>query len=232
MDKPFKGSRTIKSEINDMNLGFKVNRKRIQRYMREMGIRVIYPGPNLSKRNRAQYVYPYLLRNVKPAHPNHVWGIDITYVAMQGRWMYLVAIIDWYSRAIVGHELAYTMNKEFVIKAVDDAVKKHGAPVILNSDQGSQFTSPAYINKLNEYGIKISMDGKGRALDNAITERFWRTIKWEDIYIKQYETPRDLRKGIDAYIRDYNHKRRHSSLNGKRPMEVYCSTNHLPQQSA
>lgn len=231
-DKPFKGSRTIKSEINDMNLGFKVNRKRIQRYMREMGIRVIYPGPNLSKRNRAQYVYPYLLRNVKPAHPNHVWGIDITYVAMQGRWMYLVAIIDWYSRAIVGHELAYTMNKEFVIKAVDDAVKKHGAPVILNSDQGSQFTSPAYINILNEYGIKISMDGKGRALDNAITERFWRTIKWEDIYIKQYETPRDLRKGIDAYIRDYNHKRRHSSLNGKRPMEVYCSTNHLPQQSA
>ena len=231
-NKPFKGSRTIKNDINDMNLGFKVNRKRIQRYMREMGIRVIYPGPNLSKRNRAQYVYPYLLRDVKPAHPNHVWGIDITYLAMQGRWMYLVAIIDWHTRAIVGHELAHTMNKEFVIKAVDDAVRKHGAPIILNSDQGSQFTSPAYIDKLKENGIKISMDGKGRALDNAITERFWRTIKWEDIYIKQYETPRDLRKGVDAYIRYYNHERRHSSINDRRPMEVYYSTSYLPRQSA
>jgi len=230
-EKPFKGSRTIKNDINAMNLGFRVNRKRIQRYMREMGIRVIYPGPNLSKRNRAQYVYPYLLRNVKPAHPNHVWGVDITYIAMQGRWMYLVAIIDWYSRKIVGYELSQAMNKEFVIKAVNDAVKKHGAPLILNSDQGSQFTSPDYVNTLKEYGIKISMDGKGRALDNAITERFWRTLKWEDIYIMQYETPRDLRKGIDAYIRYYNHERRHSSLDDRRPAEVYYSTSHLPQQS-
>jgi len=196
-EKTFKGSRRIRDDINNMNLGFRVNRKRIQHYMREMGIRVTYPGPNLSKRNRAQYVYPYLLRNVKPAHPNHVWGIDITYCAMQGRWMYLVAIIDWYSRMIVGYELSQTMNKEFVIKAVNDAVKKHGAPLILNSDQGSQFTSPVYVDILKEHGIKISMDGKGRALDNAITERFWRTLKWEDIYIMQYETPRELRQGID-----------------------------------
>ncbi|MGI6597989.1 MAG: IS3 family transposase [bacterium] len=116
-EKPFKGSRRIWDDINAMNLGIRVNRKRIQRYMREMGIHVIYPGPNLSKRNRAQYVYPYLLRNVTPAYPNHVWGIDITYCAMQGRWMYLVAIIDWYSRKIVGYELSQTMNKEFVIKA-------------------------------------------------------------------------------------------------------------------
>lgn len=137
-DKPFKGSRRIRDDINDLKLGFKVNRKRIQRYMREMGIQVIYPGPNLSKRNRAQYVYPYLLRNVTPAHPNHVWGIDITYCAMQGGWMYLVAIIGWYSRKIMGYELSQTMNKDFVIKAVVDAVNKHGAPIILNSDQGSQ----------------------------------------------------------------------------------------------
>ncbi len=231
-EKPFKGSRNIKKDINEMNLGFKVNRKRIQRYMREMGIRVFYPGPNLSKRNRAQYVYPYLLRNVKPARPNHIWGTDNTYVAMQGRWMYLVAIIDWYSRTIVGYELSQTINKEFVIKAVNNAVKKHGAPVILNSDQGAQFTSPAYINTLKEHGIKISMDGKGRALDNAITERFWRTIKWEDIYLKQYETPRDLQREIDAYIRYYNHERRHSSLNDRRPAEVYYSTSYLTKQSA
>lgn len=231
-DKPFKGSRRIKNDINDMNLGFKVNRKRIQRYMREMGIRVIYPGPNLSKRNRAQYVYPYLLRNVKAAHSNHIWGIDITYIAMQGRWMYLVAIIDWYARKIVGYELSQTMNKEFVIKAVKDAVKKHGAPLILNSDQGSQFTSPDYVNTLKECGIKISMDGKGRALDNAITERFWRTLKWEDIYIMQYETPRDLSKGIDAYIRYYNYERGHQALDDQKPANVYYSYPHLQQQSA
>jgi putative transposase len=231
-DKPFKGSRTIRDDINDMNLGFRVNRKRIQRYMREMGIRTIYPGPNLSKRNRSQYVYPYLLRNVKPAYPNHVWGIDVTYIAMQGRWMYLVAIIDWYSRKIVGYELSQTMKKDFVLKAVADAVRKHGAPFILNSDQGSQFTSPDYVNMLKTHGIKISMDGKGRALDNAITERFWRTLKWEDIYIMQYESPRALRKGLDAYISYYNYERRHQSLDNKKPAEVYYSTVYQGQQSA
>lgn len=230
---PFKGSRRIVEDINNMDgVDFKVNRKRIQRYMREMGIRVIHPGPNLSKRNRARYVYPYLLRNVKPAHPNHVWGIDITYCAMQGRWMYLVAIIDWYSRKIVGYELSDTMNKEFVIKAVNKAIETHGAPIILNSDQGSQFTSPVYINTLKEHGIKISMDGKGRALDNAITERFWRTIKWEDIYLKNYETPRALRQGIAAYIRWYNFERQHTSIGKKTPADVYYATTNLPQQSA
>ena len=230
---PFKGSRRIVDDINNMDgVDYKVNRKRIQRYMREMGIRVIYPGPNLSKRNRAQYVYPYLLRNVKPAHPNHVWGIDITYCAMQGRWMYLVAIIDWYSRKIVGYELSDTMNKEFVIKAVKQAIETHGAPIILNSDQGSQFTSPVYINTLKEHGIKISMDGKGRALDNAITERFWRTIKWEDIYLKNYETPRALRQGIAAYIRLYNFERQHTSIGKKTPADVYYATTNLPQQTA
>lgn len=230
-DKPYKGSRRITDDLNKMDLGFRVNRKRIQRYMREMGIRTIYPGPNLSKRNRAQYVYPYLLRNVKAVYANHVWGIDITYIAMQGQWMYLVAIIDWYSRHIVGYALSQTMNKEFVVQAVKAAVKKHGAPLILNSDQGSQFTSPDYINTLQEHSIKISMDGKGRALDNAITERFWRTLKWEDIYIMQYETPRDLRKGIDAYIQYYNHERAHQALEYQRPVDLYYS-NPLLKQSA
>lgn len=230
--KPFKGSRGIKKEINDMNLGFKVNRKRIQRYMREMNIRTFYPGPNLSKRNRAQYVYPYLLRNMTPAHPNHVWGIDITYIAMQGRWMYLVAIVDWHSRMIVGYELSHTMSKEFVLRTVNRAVAEHGTPLILNSDQGSQFTCPAYVDTLKEHKIKISMDGKGRALDNVIIERFWRTLKWEDIYLMQYETPRHLRKGIDAFINDYNHNRRHSSLDDRRPAEVYYSMSYLPQSQS
>lgn len=151
---------------------------------------------------------------------------------MQGRWMYLVAIIDWYSRKIVGYELSDTMNKEFVIKAVNKAIETHGAPIIFNSDQGSQFTSPVYINTLKEHGIKISMDGKGRALDNAITERFWRTIKWEDIYLKNYETPRALRQGIVAYIRWYNFERQHTSIGKKAPADVYYATTNLPQQSA
>jgi putative transposase len=229
-EKPFKGSRRIRDDINDLKLGFRVNRKRIQRYMKEMGIQVIYPGPNLSKRNKAQYIYPYLLRNVKPAHPNHIWGIDITYCAIQGGWMYLVAIIDWYSRKIVGYELSQTMSREFVIKAVASAVDKHGAPIILNSDQGSQFTSSDYIDTLKQYGIRISMDGKGRALDNAITERFWRTIKWENIYIMQYETPRALCRGIDAYIRYYNSERGHQSLNKQKPDEVYYAHSHWQQE--
>lgn len=228
-EKPFKGTRRIRDDINAMKIGIRVNRKRIQRYMQEMGIQVIYPGPNLSKRNRAQYAYPYLLRNVTAAHPNHVWGIDITYCAMQGRWMYLVAIIDWYSRKIVGYELSQTMNKEFVLKALNYAVNKHGAPIILNSDQGSQFTSPDYVNTLKEQGIKISMDGKGRALDNVFSERFWRTIKWEDIYIMQYETPRALRQGIDAYIRYYNNERGHQSLDGGKPADVYYAHSYWQQ---
>ena len=227
---PFKGVRRIRDDINEMKLGFKVNRKRIQRYMRDMGINVIYPGPNLSKRNRAQYVYPYLLRDITPAHPNHIWGIDITYCAMQGRWMYLVAIIDWYSRKIVGYQLSQSMNKEFVVNTVNKVVRKHGAPIIMNSDQGSQFTSPAYVETLKQHGIQISMDGKGRALDNAITERFFRSIKWEDIYIKQYETPKALRLGIDEYIRYYNYERRHSSVNKRRPAEVYYTDSYWHQE--
>lgn len=218
---PTKGARTIRKEINHRKLGFTVNRKRIQRYMREMGITVIYPGPNLSKRNRAQYVFPYLLRHLVPSRPNHVWGIDITYLRMQGRWMYLVAMIDWYSRMLVGYELSQTMEKAFVLKAVNDAVKAHGAPEILNSDQGSQFTCPDYVDALKGHGIAISMNGKGRATDNAITERFFRTIKWENIYIMQYDRPAALRTGISSYATYYNEHRGHQSLQDATPASVY-----------
>ncbi len=144
--------------------------------------------------------------------------------------MYLVAIIDWYSRAIGGCELSQTMNKEFVIKAVNDGVRKHGKPLILSSDQGSQFTSPDYVTTLKGHGIKISMDGKGRALDNAITERFWRTLKWEDIYIMQYDTPRALRQGIGTYIRYYNQERGHQSLDNHKAAEVYYAHSYWQQK--
>lgn len=228
-ERPARGSRGIRDDINNMKLGFRVNRKRIQHYMREMGIQAFHPGPNLSKRNKAHYVYPYLLRHVKPLYPNHVWGIDITYLPMQGRWMYLVAIIDWYSRMIVGYELSPVMTKDFVLKAVEDAIARHGTPTILNSDQGSQFTCPDYINLLKDNAILISMDGKGRALDNAITERFWRTLKWEDVYLMQYDTPKALRIGIDKYIRYYTEERSHSSLEGATPSSVYYSNNLTPK---
>ena len=231
-ERPARGSRGIRNDINNMKLGFRVNRKRIQRYMREMGIQAIYPGPNLSKRNKAHYVYPYLLRNIKPLYPNHIWGIDITYIAMRGRWMYLVAIVDWYSRLVVGYELAATMTKEFVIKAIEDAINRHGKPLIMNSDQGSQFTSVSYIDLLKKHEIMISMDGKGRALDNAITERFWRTLKWEDIYLMQYETPKALRVGIDNYICYYNEKRGHDSLKGEIPANIYYSYDPAAKMSA
>jgi len=231
-ERPARGSRGIRDDINNMKLGFRVNRKRIQHYMREMGIQAFYPGPNLSKRNKAHYVYPYLLRHVKPLYPNHVWGIDITYLPMQGRWMYLVAIIDWYSRMIVGYELSPVMTKDFVLKAVKDAIARHGKPTIMNSDQGSQFTCSDYVNLLKENAILISMDGKGRALDNAITERFWRTLKWEDVYLMQYDTPKALRRGIADYIRYYNEERSHSSLEEATPSSVYYSTNPTPLRAA
>ncbi len=219
---PFKGSRTIVDDIKEMkNISYPVNRKRVQRYMREMGIQAIHPGPNLSKRNRKQYVYPYLLRNLTPSRPNQVWAIDITYVPMRGRWMYLVGIIDWYSRMIVGYELSDTLENEFVLRTVKKAIANHGAPEIFNSDQGSHFTSPAYIEILKEHKIKISMDGKGRALDNIIIERFWRTIKYWDIYIHDYDTPRALRQGIKEFMTWYNFSHRHTGIGKKRPAEAY-----------
>jgi putative transposase len=146
--------------------------------------------------------------------------------------MYLVAIIDWYSRKIVGHELSDSMNTGFVLRALHKAVETHGRPLILNSDQGSQFTSAAYIDALKYHGINISMDGKGRALDNAITERFWRTLKWEDIYLNDYATPRALRKGIDDFIHEYNFDRPHSSLARRTPADVYYATTRLSQKTA
>lgn len=219
-DNPCYGSRRIKVLLR--RHGFKVNRKRVQRYMREMGLIAIHPGPNLSKRNRQYHVYPYLLRNITPSKPNQVWGIDITYIRMKESWMYLVAIIDWYSRYIIDWELSQTLAKDFVLATVQRALSQ-AVPDILNSDQGSHFTSPAYIQLLQEQGIRISMDGRGRALDNIITERFWRTLKYEEVYLNEYETPRQARQCIARFIHIYNHARPHQSLNYRTPAEVHMA---------
>lgn len=215
---PFFGSRRITQTLN--NKGFIINRKAVQRHMREMGIAGIAPGPNLSKRNHQHRIYPYLLRGMSIQYPNHVWGIDITYIRLNHGWMYLVAIIDWFTRYVVSWELDQTLEMEFVVEAVKRALSKY-KPIIMNSDQGSHFTSPRYIDLLKEKEVRISMDGKGRALDNIITERLWRTVKYEEVYLKDYENPRAARKEIGSYLTFYNNERPHQSLGYQTPASLF-----------
>lgn len=199
----------------------KINWKRTRRYMREMGIHGFCPGPNLSKRLHGKYLYPYLLRGLNIDHPNQVWSIDITYCRMRHGFMYLCAIIDWHTRYIVGFSLSNSLEKGFIIDTIKKAIKQHGRPEILNCDQGSQFTSEEYINLLKENTIKISMDGKGRALDNQRIERFFRSYKWEKLYLEEYETGHQLKKITREYIEYYNSVRPHESLGYKTPEEYY-----------
>jgi putative transposase len=215
---PVYGSRKITRQL--LLDGFATNRKAVMKHMREMGLMAIYPGPNLSKRAKQASIYPYLLRNIKASYPDHIWGLDITYIRMRHGWMYLVAILDWYSRFIVSWELDQTLQLPFVLEAMNNALSQ-ARPTICNSDQGSHFTSNSYIELLKEHDIQISMDGKGRALDNIFTERLWRTIKYEDIYINDYATPRELREGLSKYIRFYNERRLHQSLDYHCPLEFY-----------
>lgn len=215
---PYYGSRRITQQLR--RDGLFVNRKAIQGHMREMGLEAIAPGPNLSKRNLAHRVFPYLLRGVEAAHCNHVFGIDITYIRLKKSWMYLVAVLDWYSRYVVSWELDQTLEIEFVLAAVNRALKQ-AVPVIFNSDQGSHFTSPQYTEIVLASGAKVSMDGKGRALDNIFTERLWRTIKYEDVFIQDYTTPKEVRLGLGKYLQFYNEGRLHQSLDYRTPAEVY-----------
>lgn len=203
--------------------GFSINHKRIARLYKLMRLFAITPGPHTSKGCKAHTKYPYLLRNLEITHPNHVWGIDITYVPIKNGYMYLLAIIDLYSRFVVGWSLSNTMEAEWCVETVKEAIAAYGKPVILNSDQGSQFTSDLFINLLKNEGISISMDGRGRATDNIFIERLWRSLKYEDIYLKAYETGSQLYVGIRDYFMYYNNKRRHSSLEYQFPCEIYLA---------
>lgn len=211
---PFYGSRKIAKE-----LGY--NRKRIQRLMRIMGIEAIYQKPNLSKNTKQHIVYPYLLRGVTAAHPNHIWGTDITYVRMHTGFLYLVAYLDWYSRYVLSWKLSTTLEIEFVLDAAQEALTQYGIPDIENSDQGVQFTSEKHIQLFKDQGTKISMDGRGRAMDNIFTERLWRSVKYEEVYLKDYATVSEAQENITNYFKFYNHKRKHQSLNYKTPAEIY-----------
>lgn len=218
------GYRRMTKILNrDYHVG--INQKRTRKYMREMGIHGFCPGPNLSKRLRGKYVYPYLLRGLNIDHPNHVWSIDITYCRMKHGFMYLTAIIDWYSRYIVGFTLSNTLEKACVIETVKKAIKQYGRPEIINCDQGSQFTSDEYISLLKDNNIKVSMDGKGRALDNQRIERFFRSFKWEKLYLEEYETGHQLQRIVREYIGYYNYQRPHQSLEYKTPSEYYYADN-------
>jgi putative transposase len=217
---PEYGYRRMTSVLN-RDYHIHINQKRTRRYMRDMGIHGFCPGPNLSKRTHCKYLYPYMLRGLTIDHPNQVWSIDITYCRMKRGFMYMVAIIDWYSRYIVGFELSNTLDKTFVIEAIQKAIRQYRKPEIMNSDQGIQFTSDEYINLLKNNNVKISMDGKGRALDNQRIERFLRSYKWEKLYLEECETVRHLRQITKDYVNHYNHWRPHQSLDYRTPAEYY-----------
>lgn len=215
---PFYGSRKIAAQLH--REGIVINRKTVQRQMREMGIVAIYPGPNLSRRQHKAHVFPYLLRNLTVRAPNHVWGIDITYIRMQKGWMYLVAVLDWFSRYVISWELDHTLELPFVIEACERALSV-ATPNIWNSDQGSHFTSPQYQQLLRNAQVQMSMDSKGRALDNIFTERLWRTVKYEEVYVHGYASPKEARQQLSNYFEFYNQKRLHQALDYRTPAEVY-----------
>lgn len=218
---PFYGSRRLAAQLR--REGLLVNRKAVQRHMREMGIAGIAPGPQTSTPAPEHRVYPYLLRGVRASYPHHVWGVDITYVRMEGAWLYLVAILDWYSRYIVSWELDQTLELPFVLRAAERALGQ-ATPQIWNSDQGSQFTSQEYLALLATAEVQVSMDGRGRALDNIFTERLWRTIKYEEVYLHSYESPREARRALGCYLAFYNRERLHQALDYRTPAEVYFGT--------
>ena len=224
---PFYGSRKITAVLGKERV---INRKAVQRHMREMGLVAIYPTPNLSKRAPEHRVFPYLLRQLDITRPNQVWGIDIIlrqaqdrlYIRLRGGWLYLVAVLDWFSRYVVSWELDQTLEMPFVLRATQRALNV-ATPTIWNSDQGSHFTSPQYVTLLQTAGVQISMDGRGRALDNIFTERLWRTVKYEEVYLHEYESPREARQGLTSYFEFYNTERPHQSLDYRTPADVYLT---------
>ena len=217
-DHPYYGKRRIRVLLHQR--GYDVGIKYIRTLMRKMCLQTIYPKKNTSIPNKTHQVYPYLLKDVKIQKPNQVWSTDITYIRLKHGFVYLVAIIDWHSRYVISFRMSITMEKEFCIEALEEALSK-GIPEIFNSDQGSQFTSSEFTEKLVTKNIQISMDGKGRCLDNIFVERLWRSVKYEEVYVKNYATPREALQGLKDYFHFYNHARPHQSLNYKTPAQIY-----------
>jgi len=219
---PHFGSRSMLSWLK-MDCGYDVNRKRVIRLMKLMGLEAIYPKPNLSRAQDGHEKMPYLLHGLRIDHPNHVWSSDITYIRMKNGFLYLTVIMDWYSRYVISWRLSNTMDASFCVEALKEALEK-AQPEISNTDQGAQYTGADYIACLKGRGITISMDGRGRAFDNIFTERLWRSVKYEEVYIKNYETGNEAYNGIRDYLIFYNEERRHQSLQNHRPIDIYYGT--------
>lgn len=216
--RPFYGYRKVAVVLREQ--GFEVNRKRIARLMRQMGLAALYPKPDLSRPHPENRVYPYLLRGVPIERVNQVWSADITYIRLANGWMYLVAVIDWFSRYVLAWEVSTTLETDFCLAALERALT-FGTPAVFNTDQGVQFTSQSFTGRLLEAGIAISMDGRGRALDNIFVERLWRSVKYEEVYLNEYGSVPVGRRRLDAYFPFYNEERPHQALGYKTPAQVY-----------
>lgn len=225
---PYYGSRRILDELQDN--GFDVGRGHVSTLMKRMGIEALYRKPRLSKPGAGHKVYPYLLRGLKIDRANHVWATDITYIPMACGYVYLVAIMDWASRKVLSWRLSNTLDTSFCLEALKEAIERFGCPEIFNTDQGSQFTSEDFTGELNDNGIRISMDGRGRWIDNVFVERLWRSLKYEEVYLKGYDSIAEARQEIGNYFELYNRCRRHQGLGKRFPDDVYWST--LPHQVA
>jgi putative transposase len=228
LEHPFAGSRMLR-DLLDRD-GVHVGRRHMRTVMRRMGIEALYRKPNTSKPAPGHKIYPYLLRNVEMTRANQVWSTDISYIPMKRGFVYLVAVIDWFSRRVLSWKLSITMDVSFCLEALDEALIKYGKPEVFNTGQGSQFTSEAFTGRLKKEGIDISMDGKGRWCDNVFIERFWRSIKYEEVYLHAYESVSEARGRIGQYIQFFNNRRPHSSLQAQTPDQVYF--NRSPEQRA
>lgn len=217
---PFYGVR--KMTVSLRALGHAVGKDHVRTLLRKMGLVAIFPKPNLSKPHPENRVYPYLLRDMDITRPNQVWCADITYIRLAWGFAYLVAVVDWYSRCVLSWRLSNTLEADFCVEALQEAIKKHGVPEVFNTDQGTQFTSQDFIGVLTSNSIGISMDGRGRCLDNVFVERIWRSVKYENVYLKGYQMIPEAREGLAEYFEFYNEERFHQSLNNKTPWQVYC----------
>ena len=225
LELPFAGARMLRDLLRQE--GHKVGRKHVSTLMKRMGIEALYRKPRTTKPHPGHQVYPYLLRNLPITRANQVWAMDITYLPMARGFVYLAAVVDWYSRRVLAWKVSTTMDTHFCLEAVEEAMANYGTPEIMNTDQGSQFTSQAFTGLLKENGIRISMDGKGAWRDNVFVERLWRSVKYEEVYLHAYDSVSSARAGLDRYFRFYNGRRPHSSLDRQTPDQVYFES--LPQ---
>jgi putative transposase len=228
LDYPFAGSRMLRDLLRGE--GVEIGRQRVARMMKRMGIEALYRRPNTSKPNPGHKIYPYLLRSVAVERPNQVWAMDITYIPMARGFVYLAAVVDWFSRRVLAWRVSITMEVGFCLEAVEEALARHGRPEIFNTDQGSQFTGQDFTGLLLDNAIAISMDGKGAWRDNVFVERLWRSVKYEEVYLRAYDSVGEARASIGRYLDFYNRKRPHSSLDARTPDHAYFG--HLPPQVA